>query len=302
VRLVVLTAMCPTALAWSARMPPSLCIAHRCELDPEAVTAELAAEVESEDQGGGTWPASATPPPRRGAAAPPPREPTLDEELRRCIKRALLALRREDGPEAVRQQSRARDLCRGAGRLEDAVRMELVLGGYLMQLREPERAQESFARAAKAAEEIDAHALRAQACYAEAHVWRERRRPEDGLRCYWAGIEAAKRGPHVRLVFDGYWEAGMLLRPLDRTSALVSLWSDAIRTAGEYPAAKLRKTRIETITRELSAELRALRRPADAKALEEWLAQVLGTAQGPKPGPAKPAAGASGGGHAPSAS
>jgi hypothetical protein len=325
VKLVVLTTLCPTALAWSARFPPSLCVVHRCELDPAAVTADLAAEVEAEENGGGTWPATPTPRPdaaasRAGGAAPTPRaggaapgshaggaapgpgtdslmpppragapgprEPTAEDELRTCIKRALLALRREDGPETVRQQTRARDLCRDAGRKEDAVRMELVLGGYLMRLHEPERAQESFARAAAAAAEIDARALEAQACYAEAFLWRERRRPEDGLRCYWAGIEAAKRGRHVQLVFDGYWEAGQVLRPLDRPSALVSLWSDAIRTAGGYAPAELRGSRLGDVARELSVELRAMRRTADARAVDEWAAATL----------------AAGGGHAPSAS
>lgn len=331
VKLVVLTPLCPTALAWSARLPPSLCVAHRCELDPAAVTADLAAEVEADERGGGTWPSAATPPPLMGgpaagdgaaaaggapvgdaaaatpgAAAParasspgaaskpaaasnpaaashpaaPPRQPTFQEQLRRCIKGALLGLRREDGPEAVRQQSRARDLCHDAGRFEDAVRMELVLGGYLMRLHQPERAQESFARAAKAAAAVDARALEAQACYAEAFTWRERRRTEDALRCYWAGIEAAKRGRHVRLVFDGYWEAGLLLRPLNRSSALVSLWSDAIRTAGGYTTGELRGMRpLGSIATELSVELRAMRRNADARAVDEWAAETLGVAR-----------------------
>lgn len=319
VKLVVLTALCPAALAWSARLPPSLCVAHRCELDPAAVTAELAAEVEADDRGGGTWPSAATPPPLMGggaagpagasspagasgpagpsspagpsgpagAASPavasrptaPPRTPAFQDQLRRCIKGALLGLRREDGPEAVRQQSQARDLCHEAGRFEDAVRMELVLGGYLMRLHQPERAQESFARAAKAAAAVDAGALEAQACYAEAFSWRERRRTEDALRCYWAGIEAAKRGRHVRLVFDGYWEAGLLLRPLDRSSALVSLWSDAIRTAGGYAPGELRGTRLASIAKELSVELRALRRSADARAVDEWAAETLGASR-----------------------
>lgn len=291
VRLVILTALDPVALAWSARLPPSSFVAHRCELDPAAVTAELQAEVESEERGGGTWPADVAPPPRvaptGGAAgarvaapAPAPRVPTPADELRTCIKRALLALRREDGPETVRQQTRARDLCRELGRKEDAVRMELVLGGYLVRLREPDRAQETFDRAAKAAAELDARALEAQARYAEASTWRERRRAEDAVRCYWAGIEAAKRGRHVQLVFDGYWEAGQVLRPLDRTSALVSLWTDAVRTAGDYTPAELRRSQLLAVARELSVELRAQRRTADARAIDEWAAQIAAPAAG----------------------
>jgi tetratricopeptide (TPR) repeat protein len=281
VRVVVLTSLCPAALAWSDRLTPSICAVHRCELDEAAVTEELAAEVEADARGGGTWPATAKPPPRAGAPEPPPRQPTVEEQLRGHVKRALLGMRREDGPEAVREQTAARDLCRDAGRLPDAVRMELVLGGYLMRLRQPERAQESFDRAAKAAGAIDERALEAQARYAEAFVWRERRRTEDAIRCYWAGIEAAKRGRHVRLVFDGYWEAGQLLRPLDQTSALVSLWSDAIRTAGEYPPAQLRKTRLEAVVHALAEELRRLRRGGDARAVEEWLAHTLGEGHAP---------------------
>jgi tetratricopeptide (TPR) repeat protein len=282
VRLVVLTAMCETALLWSARLPPTICESHRCKLDPAAVTAELAAEVESEEKGGGTWPATAKPPPRPGAPAPPPAGLlTFAAKLRLYLKRALLGLRREDGATTAREQSSARDLCHGAGRLQDAVRMELTLGGYLSQLRQPERAQESFERAAKAAAGADAHALEAQARYAEAYSWKERKKPEDALRCYWAGIEAAKRGRHVRLVFDGYWEAGLLLRPLDRASTLVSLWSDALRTAGDYSPSELRPTRIEKIAGELAVELRALRRAADARAVDEWVAKALGKVHAP---------------------
>jgi tetratricopeptide (TPR) repeat protein len=206
---------------------------------------------------------------------------TFAAKLRVHIKRALLGLRREDGGTTAREQSAARDLCHGAGRLQDAVRMELTLGGYLSQLRQPERAQESFERAAKAAAGADAHALEAQARYAEAYAWKERKKPEDALRCYWAGIEAAKKGRHVRLVFDGYWEAGLLLRPLDRASTLVSLWSDALRTAGDYSPAELRRTRIEKIASELAVELRALRRAADARAVDEWVAQALGKVHAP---------------------
>lgn len=278
VKVVVLTAMCPAALMWSARLPPAVCTYHRCLLDPQAVTTELAAEVEAEEQGGGTWPAKATPPPRTDAAAapPPPGQETFSGLLRRYVKRALLGLRRADGPETARQQSAARDLCHGAGRFSDAVRMELVLGGYLMKLQQAEKAQESFARAAKSAAGVDAHALEAQAHYAEAYSWQERRRTEDAIRCYWAGIEAAKKGRHVRLVFDGYWEAGLLLRPLDQKSTLVSLWSDAIRTAQDYSATELRGTRIEKIVHELAAELRGMRRAADAQAIEAWVDEALG--------------------------
>lgn len=309
VRVVVLTPLCPAALVWFGRLPRSGCVVHRCEVDPAAVTAELAAEIEAEENGGGTWPVGAVPPkreppkrelaadgssaPRMVVAAPAPRPLTIDDEIHTCVKRALLALRRADGPECARQQARARDLCRENGRREDAVRMELVLGGYLVQLREQEQAQASFARAAAAAGELGAHVLQAQSCYAEAHVWQERRRFEEAIRCYWAGIEAAKRGKHVQLLFDGYWEAGQVLRPLDRSSALVSLWADALHAAGDFPPTALRRTRLEDVARGLSAELRTLRRSADARAVDEWLTQILAQ-QGGAAGPAasaKPTAG-----------
>ena len=97
----------------------------------------------------------------------------------------------------------------------------------------------------------------------------------------------------MQLLFDGYWEGGQVLRLLDRSSALVSLWADAIHAAGEHPPATLRRTRLEDVARGLSAELRALRRTADARAVDEWLTQILaaqGSAAGPG-APTKPAAG-----------
>jgi hypothetical protein len=283
VRFVILTSVCPQALAWAAALPPSTHVSHRCELDPTAVTTELAAEIETEDQTGaarGTWPAKVRPP-KLSRPAPAPREPTLDDTIRGCVRRSLLALRRGDGPEAVRQQARARDLSKEAGRPTDAVRMEMVLGGHLLRLQEPERACTAFGRAGKTAGELGEHALAAQACYAEAWAWRDQRRTEDALRCYWAGIEAAKRGGEVQLVFEGYWEAGQVLRPLERPSVLVSLWSDAVRYAGEHQPPVLRRTRIGDIAAGLADVLRGMRRAADARAVDEWAARVTGRSHAP---------------------
>lgn len=300
VRFVVQTSTCETAWEWAQELPADRCVAHRCVVDPQEAGDALEKEIERESQPGpaGTWPLGTEPPSQRGGElATPARDPTAkptpmarpappapDPEVETdtlCVKRAVLAMNRGDGAEAVRQQARARDLCVADGRLEDAVRMELVLGGYMLDLGETRQARASFDRAAVMASEIPAHGLCSQARYAEAAVWRKDRQEDSMMRSYWAGIDAAKQGDEPRLAFEGYWEAGCVLRPLDRKSTLVSLWSDAIAYANTLEPAKCRGTRLPDIVEGLAEVLRSMRRPADARAVEDWAEQTLGDTNAP---------------------
>ncbi|MCA9651293.1 MAG: hypothetical protein H6712_26360 [Myxococcales bacterium] len=296
VRFVVQLSTCATAWTWAQSLPAERCLVHRCVVDPKEAADALAKEIDNEERGGpeGTWPAGVAPPTERGGElTSPPRDPTRkDDGPQRptglaepaepietdaiCVKRAVLAMGRGDGAEAVRQQARARDLCVRDGRLEDAVRMELVLGGYMLDLGETRQSQASFDRAARMSSEIPAPGLEAQARYAEAHTWREQRQVDSMMRSYWDGIDAAKRGDEPRLAFEGYWEAGRVLQPLDRKSTLVSLWSDAIAYANTIEPAQRKGTKLPQIVEGLADVLRSMRRPADARAVEEWGEDALG--------------------------
>lgn len=301
VRFIVQTSTCSTAWAWAQDLPTDRCVVHRCVVDPVAAGDDLEREIEREQSTGsvGTWPAGAEPPSERATEldlpprdptakpAPPPAPPAPEEPketIALCVKRAALAMNRNDGPEAARQQARARDLCVADGRLEDAVRMELVLGGYMLDLRETRQAQASFDRAARMASEVPAHGLEAQSRYAEASTWRSLQQVDAMMRSYWEGIDAAKRGDEPRLAFEGYWEAGKVLRPIDRRkSTLVSLWSDAVAYANTLEPAKLKGTRLPDIAEGLAEVLRSMRRQGDARAIEEWAKHVLGDNDAPDP-------------------
>lgn len=299
VRFVLLCTDDDVAWAWSEALSPERCLQNRCVVDPDAAGDELEREIEAEARHGskeaGARPPDVEPPPDKGGELPslPPTDPKQQarpappssepepETVSLCVKRAVLAMRRKDGAEAVEQQARARDLCTRDGRPEDAVRMEMVLGGYLLDLTQNKQALASFGRAAGMAAEIEAHGLQAQAHYAEAFVWKEERQVDSALRSHWAGIDAAKRGDEPKLAFDGYWEAGNVLRKLDRQDSVVSLWTDALSYANTLPPERLRGTRMPEIAQELVVVLRGMRRPTDARAIEEWAERTFEESDAP---------------------
>ncbi len=299
VRFVLVSTDEPDGWEWSEALPLDRSLNNRCVVDPDAAGDELEREIEAEARHGpgeaGAQPADAEPPAQKGAELPslpptdpkerararpqpegPPPPPEEPETVSLCVKRAVLAMQRKDGPRAIEQQARARDLCVRDGRAEDAVGMEMVLGGYMFELSQTEQAKASFGRAARMAAEIEAHGLQAQAHYAEAFIWqKEEGQIDAALRLHWAGIDAAKRGDEPRLAFDGYWEAGRALQGLDRRDSVVSLWTDAVSYANTLPPQELRGTRMPEIARELVVVLRSMRRPADARAIEQWAEHTL---------------------------
>ncbi|MEX1361591.1 MAG: hypothetical protein AB1Z98_00570 [Nannocystaceae bacterium] len=308
VRFVVQVSTCSAAWTWAQALPPERTLVERCVVDRARAADELERKVDMQAQPGPdtAWPPGVEAPDTKGGqlqtpprdpaapSAPPERpEPTAGEppvEIETdaiCVQRAVVAMARGDGTEAIRQQVRARDLCVRDGRLEDAVRMELVLGGYMLDLQQSRQAQASFDRAARMSAEISAHGLESQARYAEAWTWRQDKQVESMMRSYWAGIDAAKRGHEPRLAFEGYWAAGEVLRPLDRNRTLVSLWSDAISYANSIEPAERRGTRLPEIVEGLVDVLRGMRRTADARAVEEWAEHAMGDTNASDP-PASP--------------
>ncbi|MEM9461486.1 MAG: hypothetical protein AAGF11_45400 [Myxococcota bacterium] len=295
VRFVLVSTDEPAGWEWSEALPPERSLNHRCIVDPDAAGDELEREIEAEARHGpsdaGAGPSDAKPPTQKGIELPslpptdpkgrarpeePAQSPEEPETVSLCVKRAVLAMQRKDGPRAIEQQARARDLCVRDGRSEDAVGMEMVLGGYMYELSQTEQAKASFGRAARMAAQIDAHGLQAQAHYAEAFIWQEEGQIDSAMRLHWAGIDAAKQGDEPRLAFDGYWEAGRALQKLDRRDSVVSLWTDAVSYANTLPPDKLRGTRMPEIARELVVVLKGMRRPADARAIEQWAEHTLG--------------------------
>ncbi|MCH9688228.1 MAG: hypothetical protein K0V04_42750 [Deltaproteobacteria bacterium] len=301
VRFVLLSAPFEAA-SWHAGLPTGVVAFHECVVDPQLAQRELAEEIEAEERLGpgheGAWPrdvpipapagsgritlpacaANDPPPPpaTKTSSNPASTSPPGGDSVRLCIKRAVLARQRGDRAQTIAQQLRARDLCVLDGNPEDAIRMELILGGYLLEFDDRAHAHQAFERAAHQATQHGAAGLEAQAHYARAWTWRGQPEPDLALRSYMAGVEAAKRGDHLALVFEGYWEAGDLLLELQQRSSLVSLWTEAIRFAGMHPWTRLRGTRLPALAERLAEVLRRLHRTKDARAVAAWASQSTG--------------------------
>lgn len=266
---------------WSAKFEAGTLVRERCVIDEERATSELAGEIEAEERLGpgarGAWPRGVRPPPRPGHKADPatsddrdgadtPKDPA--RELRVHVKRAALAMRQGDGPEVVRRQAAARDLCIEAGRVRDAVSMELVLGAYILQLGQHTLAISAFDRAALRARDAEHWDLAAQGHLAAASTHAAADDPAAALASYRHGIDAARKADDLRLVFDGYWEAGQVALRLGLEIDCIALWGDAFADARARDVAELRGTRAKDITLELSRLLARYRRYSDAREVE----------------------------------
>lgn len=297
---------------WIATLEPASSMHHVCAVDEARATAELDAEIDAESRLGpgigGAWPASARPPKRRWLA---PRSPTpppsidagthesaaaaadaeaataandaeassadLDARLRLHVKRAALASRRGDGPEAVGQQAAARDLCIAAARTREAVDMELVLGAYLVQLGQSALAVAAFTQAAARASAAGLWGLAAQGHLAAAATHDRTDAPTPALAAYRHAIAAAVEGHEVALVFRAYWEASRVALRLELDYDAVALLGDAFVYSESLAPDAMRGTRARDVIAELSRLLGRLRRFSEAREVERAL-QRLGAA------------------------
>lgn len=297
---------------WIATLEPASAMHHVCVVDEARAIAELEAEIDAEARLGpgigGAWPAAARPPRRRWLAMGSPTSPSiaadarddagpgasvvdpvvaandggapagdLDARLRLHVKRAALASRRGDGPEAVGQQAAARDLCIAAQRTREAVDMELVLGAYLVQLGQSSLAVAAFTQAAARATEAGLWGLAAQGHLAAAATHERTDAPAPALVSYRHAIAAAMEGREVALVFRAYWEASRVALRLELDYDAVALLGDAFVYSESLEPEAMRGTRAKDVIAELSRLLGRLRRFSEAREVERAL-QRLGAA------------------------
>jgi tetratricopeptide (TPR) repeat protein len=200
-----------------------------------------------------------------GEVAPPPLEAT---SLRILVQRAALAMRKGDGPEAVRCQTAARELCVDAREMRDAVTMELMLGGYLLQLKQSRLAAESFGRAGVMACEAGHEDLAAEAFLAQATTAEGDEEWVAALAAYRHAIESAQAAPRVELALRAYWCAGQIALRLGLEIDCIGLWADAVVYVDRLPAEQRETDRAKEIAKQLSVLLAKHRRYSEAREIE----------------------------------
>jgi tetratricopeptide (TPR) repeat protein len=266
-RFIVVLTTSPSIAEWIASFEAGTCVHQTCAIDERRATDELAGSIEVEERMGpgftGAWPRGVRPPGRRESAAPDPAK-----SLRVQVKRAALAMREDDGPEAIRRQAAARDLCLEHGRIRDAIAMELVLGAYMLQLGQHPLAITAFDKAARSAHESEHWDLEAQGHLAAASTHDAAGDPTAALASYRHAIEAARRADDPRLLFTAYWEAGQVALRLGLEIDCIALWGDAFADAQARDATRLRGTRAKDVTLELAKLLARYRRYSDAREVE----------------------------------
>lgn len=265
---------------WIEAFEPGTCVHQLVGVDEGRATRELAGEIETEERLGsgfhGAWPKGVRPPPRPGFDRHGQREAPAEEsvppdpakELRVHVRRAALAMRQDDGPEAIRRQAAARDLCLAEGRVRDAISMELVLAAYMLQLGQQPLAITAFDQAAVRAHEGEHWDLATQAHLAAAHTRDAAGDPAGALAEYRHAIATARKAEDLRLLFVAYWEAGQIALRIQLEIDCIALWGDAFADARAREPADLRGTRAKDVTIELSKLLARYRRYSDAREVE----------------------------------
>jgi hypothetical protein len=208
---------------------------------------------------GAAWPAGVSPPPRPGMTTLPPAElkaamiaagispavtPDEAHSLRTLVLRAAQALKADRGPDAVRLQREARDLCNTIGMPTQAVMMELVLGTYLVQLGQRKLAVETFRSASERAETSDMPKEAAQAQLALGALAAVDGRPDLATLAYARAGELSVRAGITILAIEAYRLAGMHCADL---SLKVQMWKRALSVATALePAAQKASSAGET--------------------------------------------------------
>jgi tetratricopeptide (TPR) repeat protein len=233
---------------------------------------------------GAAWPRDVVPPPRKGepsrhpddvaeAAAAAGVAPALvdgtTERIGRNVMRAALALRAGNGPEAVRLQREARDLCLEALLVREAVTMELILGTYLVQLGHPLRAEEVYLEAAARAREAELGELAAQAWLALGALHLGLKRSDRAAAAYAEAGMIARDAEASILAIEAFRMTGQVALDAGLETQAVESWRTAIEIAQAEEAGVVKASSAAEVARALAAVCRRHGLDAQADALED---------------------------------
>lgn len=304
VRFVVLGEPGAKLEAWTARIGSDKAWFYRLEPAPDVRATQTAQALEAEEQHGpgvrGAWPHGVRPPPRprrrvgtlRGSptapalpptGAPSPTDPNpteaaeateetdptdFEHELSLLVRRAEAEMQQERGPEALRLQTQARELCSEHGHPVRAVEMEMMLGGYLMRLDQPRLAAATFVRADESAYEHQSYALACRARLNEGVAHEADDSVVDAIRAYRRAIETGKGiGESPRIVFEAYRRAGEAALKQGLEIDCIGLWADAVAYGQELEPDQ-RGSTLKELAKRLSEMLTRHRRYSQAREID----------------------------------
>jgi hypothetical protein len=262
----------------------------RCVVDDLAVDRDMAAMLDraaSAEPGapgpalmGAAWPV-VRPPMRPGAVEMTPEKlkealalsgitPPITagdgQRLRTLILRAVQALKAQRGPDAIRIQREARDLCDAIGLSKESVLMELVLGAYLVQLGQRPLAMETYRKVAARAEGGGMPKEASQAQLALAALWLVDKRPDLASVAYGQAAELARKGNEPILAIEAYRLCGH--HCADRNVKVLA-WRRALAVAGDLDPPEAKASSAAEVARELADVLRKAGLHAQAAQMDQ---------------------------------
>lgn len=201
-------------------------------------------------------------------------DPGFHQALRLKVLSAAHALREGKAAQAVHEQREARDMCLKAGLKREAVTMELVLGGYVLQAKQTAQALEVFQAARQRAEAHQLPELAVQAQLARASTLLVLQRSDEASRAY---AEAGKLGMAASspvLAIEGYRMCGQLLAGAGKLAEATAAWKTALQVADKAPPDQRSASSAPEAARQLAALCRTHGLKAQADSLEAQAAAL----------------------------
>ncbi|ATB35059.1 hypothetical protein CYFUS_000471 [Cystobacter fuscus] len=225
------------------------------------------------------------PPPRPGAArlmptaqreelarqlnvAPALLDLEFQQTLRRKVFSAAQALREGNPVLAVQEQREARDLCLAAGLGREAVSLDLVLGGYVLQAGRHAQALEIFREVRQRAEAHQLRDMAVQAQLAQASTLLVLQRIEDATLAYAEAGQLGMAASSPMLGIEGYRMCGQLLAAAGKPLEAATVWKRALDVASKASPDERRTTSAPEAARQLAALCRQHGLKTQAESLE----------------------------------
>lgn len=279
---------------WAKRLGEDRMWFYRLDPAPDARAAQTVQALDAEERNGpgfrGAWPTGVKPPPRprrrrrQSASAPgdavaATTEPTAEEiaaeeeadfehQLSLLVRRAEAEMQQEHGPDALRYQTQARELCTEHGQHRRAIEMEMMLGGYLLRLEQPRLAAATFARADESGFEHQSYELAAKAQVNEGIAYERDQDTVAALKSYRRAIETGKGVADApAVVFEAYRRAGEVALREGLDVDCIGLWGDAVAYARDLEPER-RGDAAKELARRLSELLVRHRRYSQAREID----------------------------------
>lgn len=281
---------------WAKRLGEDRMWFYRLDPAPAARAGQTIQALDAEERNGpgfrGAWPTGIKPPPRprrrrgpparalpasgdaptdgalREAADTPDEEAEFEHQLSLLVRRAEAEMQQEHGPDALRYQTQARELCTEHEQHRRAIEMEMMLGGYLLRLDQPRLAASTFSRADEAGFEHQEYELAAKAQVNEGIAYERDLDTVAALKAYRRAIETGKGVADApAVVFEAYRRAGEVALREGLDVDCIGLWGDAVAYGRDLEAER-RGDAVKELARRLSELLVRHRRYSQAREID----------------------------------